>query len=208
MGKYFMERLLGVPEFMLVILYLIFNQVSNPIQVRTVATMCAALFGNAKGGSMNRVLIVLTVAGTLWLPNASALAESKSHKAGPPAGAGSSVTHGVFGSISQFRGISMPPAIPAAALIAVSAAPGLAGTAPGLSGGNPGHGGSAPGLSGGNPGHGGSARGQAGNSPEHSGDAPGQSGSASGSGGRTNGNDSPSDAGAKRVSLHLMPSCK
>lgn len=157
---------------------------------------------------MNRVFIVLTVAGTLWLPNASALAESKSHRAGPPAGAGSSVTHGVFGSIPHFRGISMPPAIPAAALIAVSAAPGLAGTAPGLSGGNPGHGDSAPGLSGGNPGHGGSARGQAGTSQGHSGDAPGQSGSASGSG-ETAGNGSPSDVGAKkRVSLHLIPSCK
>ncbi len=157
---------------------------------------------------MNRVLIVLTVVGTLGLSNASALAQSKGHRAGPPAGAGSSVTHGVFGLISQVGVINMLPAIPAAARIAVSAAPGLGGTAHGLSGGNPGHGGSAPKLSSGNPGHGVSARGQAGASPDHSGDAPGQSGSASGSGGKTAGNDSPSDAGAKkRVSLHLIPSC-
>ncbi len=158
--------------------------------------------------SMNRVLTVITVAGTLWLPNASAFAQSKGHRAGPPAGAGSSVTHGVFGSISQVGVINMPQAIPVAARIAVSAAPGLAGTAPGLSGGNPGHGGSAPGLSSGNPGHGGSARGKAGTTKGHFGDAPGQSGSASGSGGMTAGNDSPSDADArKRVSLHLIPTC-
>jgi hypothetical protein len=42
-----MGRLLGVPEFMLVILYLIFNQISNPIRVRTVATLWATLFSNA-----------------------------------------------------------------------------------------------------------------------------------------------------------------
>ena len=155
---------------------------------------------------MNQVVIVLTVAGALWLPNAGALAQSKGQGAGPPAGAGSSVTHGVFGSISKVGVISMPSAIPAAALIAVPAAPGLAGIAPGLSGGNPGHGGSAPGLAGTSPGRSGNAPGQsgtatsqAGPSSNSSGNSPGQNGSASGSGGSTTGNGSPSDSGATQV---------
>lgn len=179
---------------------------------------------------MNRILIVLTVAGTLWLPNASALAQSKGHKAGPPAGAGSSVTQGIFGSISQVGVISVPLVIPMAALIAIPTAPGLAGTAPGLSGGNPGHGGSPPGQIGTSPGHSGNAPGQSGIAKNHSGpssnsfgNSHGKKGSASGSADSTTNNGLPSDssatqaeqqaasgklAEAKQVSWHLIPSCQ
>lgn len=169
---------------------------------------------------MNRILIVLTVTGTLLLPNPGALAQSKGHRTGPPAGAGSSVTQGIFGSISQVGVITVPPVIPMAALIAIPTAPGLAGTAPGLSGGNPGHGGSPPGQIGTSPGLFGNAPGQIGSSPGHSGNAPGQigtaknragppsnsfghsrgkNGSASGSGNNTTDNGSPSDSGATQA---------
>ncbi len=229
-GKYFTGWLPGVPVFRLAIPYLIFNQASNPIRVRTVTAMSATFLAiPTECISMNQVVIVLTVAGTLWLQNASALAQSKGQGAGPPAGAGSSVTHGVFGSIPRVGVISVLSVIPATALIAVRAAPGLAGTAPGLSGGNPGHGDSAPGQAGTSPGRSGNAHGQSGTATSHarpssnrSGNSSGRDGSSSDSGGSTTGNVASSDSGAtqvaqqdgggqpaeaKRVSLHLIPSC-
>ncbi len=190
----------------------------------------------AEGRSMNRVVIVLTVAGTFWLPNASALAQSKGQGAGPPAGAGSSATHGMFGSISKVGVISVPPAIPASIPSTPATppgfasappglgnrAPGLAATAPGMSGSAPGRAGTSPGHSGNAPGQSGTATSQSGSSSSSSGNNPGQGGSASGSGDGTTGNDSPSSSGAtqvaqqaaggqpaeaKRVSLHSIPSC-